>query len=858
MARDPYDTQDNPYSSWRSGSWGGLMDRTSGLDRIVGKDMHGEYTRGEQISSNFAGAAQFLANDDLVNKFVGGPQEYSMNTEKGMSLYKKKLLKRAQQEYDYGISNDFWEDDEEKDGAFKKSYDTFDDYAASNPIYAAAQNDKLFFDEEDGMRFEDLDGDLVGLRYNEDDEKHFDPSTLSSGYKLGYGDTSAKDEDYQDLMSYMGYETNTQKIPKLDSEGNIRYKYYDNVDKGDEYTAGVDNYPSEVWQKEGIKDSDADFAYHSDPGEGHYKMDNPQLMDDKDFWKRSDDFSTNFEYDYEKDYTLKNLTDKDWYKGKIDKVKGKLGKAKDNVSQAWDNFTGDVKRKAGNIGVGALSDKYDEPMDAFNELLKSNEPGGQKGWHDSIYSISDQLDVTDNQGNKLDKDQIENQLMLHAVQGEDGGVQDAFEGYDVQWGKEKDLYGVKTDVDKRTEQNQVDLAQSYIDKDWAPDNTIDQDTYEELGGKHTPKDGSWDAAGANLGSEFKEKLEGNLSKAYENLTGGASNAMGYLHQNQKDGTTEETFGEQVKHQRGIREEDKRSQEEEDYYREFEGYEKEQAEREEELQTGSSLAGEEDMYADTLEADPAEWDKRRGLGDNLLKLVKGDFAGDREDQVREIQNLGNLSEGEQRQAWEGKFKELGVGWQEFKDSIGDAAGQAKDSLLKRAYDRDDKKARKQYFDEQDRQKDLATGSSEEYETDSERNLRMYEDEKLRTGSSEGDAFERPLTGDEKAAAFVKKRKEEKLNKKMGMRVSHAIQQRNIPALIKGMKDDGNTELINFVKENYPDIYKLYEDDQGNQGELPQNNLMRAWENENIEPGWDDGSSATNQYDEPNYNFNPGGL
>ena len=75
------------------------------------------------------------------------------------------------------------------------------------------------------------------------------------------------------------------------------------------------------------------------------------------------------------------------------------------------------------------------------------------------------------------------------------------------------------------------------------------------------------------------------------------------------------------------------------------------------------------------------------------------------------------------------------------------------------------------------------------------------------------------------------------------------------IMKDMETDPGYK--DYVKNNYPDIYEEYI--RMHPEEAP-NNLMKAIENDGLEldTEWEGGSSGTSLYDEPNYNFNPGGL
>ena len=96
---------------------------------------------------------------------------------------------------------------------------------------------------------------------------------------------------------------------------------------------------------------------------------------------------------------------------------------------------------------------------------------------------------------------------------------------------------------------------------------------------------------------------------------------------------------------------------------------------------------------------------------------------------------------------------------------------------------------------------------------------------------------------------------------------------------------NPEYKSYLQKHHPDAYRMVvatqkhlipsdqrlnffegEDDikgwprYGNLADTETNNLMKAWENEQLDmdPEWEGGSSGTNYYDEENFNFNPGGL
>ena len=936
MANDPYGPG-GPYSSWRSGSWGQLMDRSSPLDRVVGKDQYGDISRADQIRSNFAGAAQFLADDDTINKLIGGEQKYSLNTARGLDLYKKNLLKRAQEEWDSGVGVDKgvgWKGGSKfhgEDGAYKD----FDAYIASNPIYAAAQQDKLFFNDADGWTFEDNQGNLVGLQYDEDDEYHFDPSTLwkneldNKEFRLG-----DPDEGYKDLMSYMGFATNEVKMPKLDSEGNILNKYFLDNDGDGKFTPGVDNMPSTVYAEEGKPLADSRIMTE-DQGEGWYMLENPIDKETKNLWKRGDDFSTDFMYDYGRDYTLKNLADKDWRKDKISKAKGWLDEQGDKLGQAWDNFKDKTERGITNTAMHVLSNKYDKPVDAFDELLTAHGTDGAQ----AVWRIGEQVDILDSDGNKLEGDDKRSLLNKYAV-----GDKSAFEGYDVQWGEDKDLYGLKKGVDKETKHNQRLRAQDYIDKGWAPDDTIDRDTYEELGGTHRPADGSWDGFGANFGKEFHANLEGkidefgdkydtwkrkravrdedqdsdgipdyidtdtlppeegpregtglekmgaNLTKAWgqvkddfasakedlSNIPGSFMHDVNQaIYQDDEEGVTYAPLSEQIENQINIQ-----KQEKEDWLNsqvsEVPETEAEQYER---------------LNQVTLEGDPTEWDSRRGLGDNLLRFLKGDFASPDDtltagttqwgssDSLESLvydKNLGELYTGDelremkkrargmtvddQRAMWDEKFKELGVSWEEFKNAISEGVDDVKSDYESWK----SKRAVRDVDEDSDGIPDFIDADTQPLEQGAREGTFLEKTGAKLENIKEG--LLQKYGGGEYKEARIEAKNEAKVNK---FYEENPDRNRAFDEDIKKeLQTHGGKKILtrkmqldpayrDYVKKYYPSIYELYANESE---ETSQNNLMQAWENEQLdmEPEWEGGSSGTNYYGEENFNFNPGGL
>lgn len=776
MAKDPYG-QGSPYSNWRSGGWGDLMYRQDPSDIIVGKDDMGEYTRAQQISSNFAGAMGFLDETDIANKIKGGANTYNL-TAGDIDKYAENILRSGKEYYDSDDSAELrlsylnkLEGDlkytPSSDPSKEQSEAAYQSYLENNPLLAAAGNDNLLYDENLGLQMQDKSGDMVPLTYRKG-SKAFDPSAK--------GDAGLNEH----LLGTLGYENYDQSVPQLDEHGQVKY------------------------------DDDQNAKYEK-----------------KSLWRRKDDWSPEFEYEYlnkegnPKDWTLKNLADKDWREEKFDALK----EGGEGLLQKIGALPGQLKDKVENSLIKATSNQYDDPAEVYDRMSRTlnNDP---KYKNLSQKEIGDMLGIEfDNTAGGIgnfrykkgaslqDTKELEKELTSGEEKGDD-------KGFGADFGKEfkEDLEGGIDTLKRKYAVRNVDE-----DKDAIPD-LIDADTQPDMQG---PREGTaLEKMGRNLSAAWGD-VKGDFASVKEDL----SNIPDILKQDiqqayyGRDGeTTSVTNEEQA-------EADRLNQ---DYGTETSS-EETWADEQERLNQ-ETLGGLEDMpedYAgDTLEADPGEWDKRRGLGDNLLKLIKGDFgsednsqieggirqgmtepvydSGDgrlyREDEIRDAraiagENTGNITKDEQRENWNETFENLGEGWQDFKDKF----SEGKEGLL-------EKYGGGEYKDARDKAK------LDKFYQDNPTRNRQYDNDVKAELSSRG-----------------------------GKKI-----------LVRKMELD--PKYRDYIKENHPKAYKLYEKKHGNKEEASQNNLMQAWENENLEneQEWEGGSSGSNYYDEENFNFNPGGL
>jgi len=836
MAKDPYG-QGSPYSNWRSGGWGDLMYRQDPSDIIVGKDDMGEYTRAQQISSNFAGAMSFLDETDIANKVKGGANTYNL-TAGDIDKYAENILRSGKEYYDSDDSAELrlgYLNELEGDLAYtpgseaskEQNEAAYQSYLKNNPLLAAAGNDNLLYDENLGLQIQDKSGDMVPLTYRKG-SKAFDPSAK--------GDAGLNEH----LLGTLGYESYDQSVPQLDEHGQVKY------------------------------DKDEKAQYEK-----------------KSLWRRKDDWSPEFEYEYlnkegePKDWTLKNLADKDWREDKLDALK----EGGEGLLQKIGALPGQLKDKVENSVIKATSNQYDDPAEVYNRMAGTLND-------DPKYKNLSQTEIGDMLGIEFDN-----------VAGGIGNFRYK-KGASLQDTKdlEKELIsgGEKRKLTSR--------AQDYIDKGWAPDNTIDKDIYQELGGTHEPKGGKWlgddKGFGANFGTEFKDKLEekaaefgGNMKKAWESLKDDFKSAKADLSKVPgilKQDIQQAKYGNASSQTTSVTDEE---QAEADRFNQDYGTETSSEETwadEQERLNQVTLAGLEDMpedYAgDTLEADPGEWDKRRGLGDNLLKLVKGDFASDdntqveggirqgitepvyddvdnrlyREDEIREARdaagdNTGNITKDEQRENWNETFENLGEGWQDFKDEFGEGVDQLGDQ-----YDSwKSKRAVRDIDDDSDGIPDFIDSDTQALEQGPREGTFLEKTEAKLENAKEG------LLQKYGGGKYKDARDDAKLDK---FYEDNPTRNRQYDNDVKAeLSSHGGKKILvrkmeldpkyrDYIKENHPKAYKLYEKKHGNKEEASQNNLMQAWENENLEDEqeWEGGSSGSNYYDEENFNFNPGGL
>lgn len=848
-SRDPYG-QNSPYSSWRSGGWGDLFYRQSPQDRIVGRDDLGEYSRAQQIASNFAGAMGYIDETDLINKFKGGANTYNL-TAGDVDKYAQNILRQGQQIWDKdadmqleylnrleGFTPSGGATDAQKEAAYQG-------YLKDNPLLAAADQGNLLYDENLGLHFQDKSGDMVPFAYKKG-HKAYDPS---SGY-AGVG---------KQLFEGLGYETYGQQVPRM-------------IDGLDEYDL----------------DSDNNIQY-----------------DTKNLYRRSDDWSPEFQYEHLNkegkplDWTLKNIMDKDWRSQKVDDARNLL------------SLAGGIPEKLHtgleNKLITSTSDKYDDAFDTYNRI------------DDYINTHSDILD-------DIPFKDMQNLLGIEEL-GRDGTMS---------WKKGTRLQDVK-----EFEQSLIDKVMEERMKD------------PEFARNYEAQNKGF---GADFGKEFKEDLEGGIDTlkrkyAVRNVDEDKDAIPDFIDadtqpdmQGPREGTPLEKMGRDLEgkidelgdkydtweRKRAVRDEDQDSDGIPDYIdadtlpleqgpREGTGLEKMGAnlskawethkERVEEAKKGTQTKERKRAVelvdddkdgipnfidsdttgpglpelspGDTLPPDPGEWDKRRGLGQNLLKLASGDFASpddtptggmtqwgnsddlenlvyDKDlgklytgDELREMKKRAktSVSVDDQRAMWNEKFKDLGVSWDDFKNQFSEGIDDVKSD-----YESWKSKRAVRNVDE---------------DSDGIPDLLDADTQPLEQGAREGTFLEKAKEGllqkygggeykEARDKAKVDKFYEENpdRNRQFDENIKKELQSRGGKKILT-RKMEQDPVYRDYVKKHYPSVYRLYAKETE---EIPENNLMKAWENEQLDmdPEWEGGSSGTNYYDEENFNFNPGGL
>ena len=842
-SRDPYG-QNSPYSSWRSGGWGDLLYRQSPQDRIVGRDDLGEYSRAQQIASNFAGAMGFIEDADLVNKFKGGENTYNL-TAGDVDKYAQNILRQGQQIWDKdadmqleylnkldGFTPGGVATDAQKEAAYQG-------YIKDNPLLAAADQGNLLYDENLGLHFQDKSGDMVPFAYKKG-HKAYDPS---SGYK-GVGNQ---------LFESLGYETYGQQIPRM-------------IDGLDEYD---------------------------------YDKNNNIQYDTKNLYRRADDWSPEFQYEHLNkegkplDWTLKNIMDKDWRSQKVDDARNLLSLA--------GGIPEKLRTGLENKLITSTGDKYDDAFDTYNRIddyinthsdILDNIPLKDMQNLLGIEELGRDGTMSWKKGTRLQDVKEFEQSLIDKVMEERMKDPEFVKNYEAQnkgfgadFGKEfkEDLEGGIDTLKRKYAVRNVDE-----DKDAIPD-FIDADTQPDMQG---PREGTpLEKMGRNL-----KKAWGDVKEDFTATKEDLSNIPGQfmedvneaLYQDDEEGVTYAPLSDQIENQINLK-----KQEKEDWLNSQVSEEPETADEQYER-----------LNQVTLADDPTEWDSRRTLGDNLLKLAKGDFANPddssagytslsgskgpkwspeegrlyREDEMRDLQSQGaNVStKDEMRGLWEDKFKDLGVSFDEFKNEISEGVDDVKSDYESWK----SKRAVRDVDEDSDGIPDLLDADTQPLEQGAREGTFL---EKAKEGLLQkyGGGEYKEARDKAKVDKFYKENPDRDKNWDEKTKTLYKGNQQN--KIMETMIS--NPEYKSYLQKHHPDAYRMVvatqkhlipsdqrlnffevEDDikwwprYGNLADTETNNLMKAWENEQLDmdPEWEGGSSGTNYYDEENFNFNPGGL
>ena len=221
------------------------------------------------------------------------------------------------------------------------------DSLKDNPLLAAASADNLLYDENLGLHFQDKSGDMVPFAYKE-------------GYKALDSDLGYNKGDIQrQLFENLGYVQYNQEVPVMKG-GDVVPKY------------------------------DADDNYIGNKTE------------QKAMYKRGDDWSSDFQYEYMKeddkgrlqplDWTLKNLMDKDWRTQKFDDARNLLQIASDTITDIPDKLKTGLENKL----ITATSDEYDDAFDVFDRMQDALK-------NDPNYAHLDRKEIADMLGIEYDK-----------------------------------------------------------------------------------------------------------------------------------------------------------------------------------------------------------------------------------------------------------------------------------------------------------------------------------------------------------------------------------------------------------------------------------------------------------------------